>query len=177
MSLPRPSLADTIEAALLVWAVPTVKSEKELDLLARNFVRAEVQRRLPDLPETELPQWVVGHRDPTPRYWTESKAYQNIRLWGAGKTADLFVYHPNGRYGLPQRGLSVEVKYLPRGGSYAGAIATIAGQLLAYSIRHERTIGFVWCDGPPRRTRREAHAPSFLKALPPNARLLVRFRE
>jgi hypothetical protein len=67
-------------------------------------------------------------------------------LWGASKTCDVFVYHPEGKYGLPRRGISVEVKYVPSGGSHAAAIATVSGQLLAYSLRHERTIGFV-CHG------------------------------
>jgi hypothetical protein len=171
------TLGDAIEAALVTWPVPQVKSERELDLVARDFVRAEVRRLLPDLPEAELSRWVAGHRDSTPRYWTESKPYQHIRLWGAGKTADLFVYHPKGCYGLPKRGLSLEVKYVPRGDSYAGAIATVAGQLHAYSLRHERTIGFVWCDRSQKSVHHEDYAPALLKALPANARLLVRFRE
>jgi hypothetical protein len=172
-----PRLARSIEAALASWTVPRVSSEKALDRRARDLVRKVVQQHVPALPAAELSRWVAGHHDADKRAWAASKPHQNIRLWGAGKTADVFVYHPDGCYGLPTRGISVEVKYVRRGGSYAGAIATVAGQLLAYAVRHERTIGFVWCDGRRRRIRPEEHARAFLALLPANARLLVRFRK
>lgn len=179
---PMATLAAELEAALTAWSVPRVRSERELDRRVRDFVRGEVRRRVPALGADEVRRWVAGHGEPKPhdRYWRESKPHQNVCLWGASKTADLFVYHPEGKHSLPARGISIEVKYVPRGASYAGAIATVAGQLLAYSLRHERAIGFVLCAQPPRRRRVRSEADedrsqALLKALPANASLIVRF--
>ena len=184
------TLAGRLTAALKRWRVPGVKSEKQLDLKLRDFIRGQVGHILPKLRRLpiarrrqELMQWVAGHGDPqlNRHYWSQSKRYQNVRLWGSGKTADLFIYHPRGKYGLPRRGVSFEIKYVPRGVSYAGAIATVAGQLLAYSIRHRRTIGFVFCE-KRRRERTIKHegdrerGDAFLRALPAKATLIVRFR-
>ena len=184
------ALADRLVSALRRWNVPPVKSERDLDLKVRDFLRLHVVRLVPQLrrlpPERrplELMCCVAGHGGPKQnrRCWTASKPYQNVRLWGSGKTADLFVYDSRGKYGLPRRGISVEIKYIPRGASYAGAIATVAGQLLAYSLRHVRTIGFVLCE-ERRRDRIIRHegdedrSEAFLKALPRKATLIVRFR-
>ncbi len=180
-------LAGALAADLRRWHVPAVKSEKELDEAVREFIRGRIRKRL-GVPE--LKQWVAGHGEPEPlsRFWRKSKPYQVIDLWGAGKTSDLFVYHPKGRYGLPKAeadgdrgqtgGISFEIKYVAPNKSYAHAIPTAAGQLLAYSLRHEWTIGFVLVDGPRRsRKTRVDRSQDFLRCLPPNATLIVRFRE
>lgn len=172
-------LAAALATDLRQWDVPAVKSEKELDKAVRDFIRGRIRKRL-GVPEPELKQWVAGHGEPKPfsRFWTESKPYQVIDLWRAGKTSDLFVYHPQGEYGLPTGGISFEIKYVKPNDSYAHAIPTAAGQLLAYSLCHEWTIGFVLVDGPKRaRKLRPDRSQDFLRCLPSNATLIVRFRE
>ncbi len=144
----------------------------------RELVRAYLRRRIPEISAEEVRQWAAGHGESEPhnRYWSDSKRHQNVYLWGTSKTCDVFVYHPEGKYRLPRRGISVGVKYVPSGSSPAAAIATVAGQLLAYSLRHERTIGFVFCAGSLRQ-KPEDQSTAFLKALPSNAALIVRFGE
>lgn len=173
------------------WTPSTsVISEKTLDLALRDHLREWIRLRLPGIPQTELKQWVAGHEEEESekRRWSESKQHQVICLWGAGKTSDLFVYHPNALYGLPRRGISLEIKYVGlnhetgKAKSYAGAITTTAGQLVAYSILHDWTIGFVWVDGPRRRPTGKGEAEieravEFMEQLPRNASLIVRFRQ
>jgi hypothetical protein len=165
------SLAEEVIAELRKWPVPQVRSETELDRKVRDFVRRQVARQLPSLPGDELKCWVAGHGEPKPHdaFWSKSKQYQNICLWGASKTADLFIYHPRSSYGLPKRGISVEVKLVSGGSSYAGAIATVAGQLLAYSLRHEQRKREPTNDG------RVERCNELLALLPENASLIVRF--
>jgi hypothetical protein len=171
------------------WAPPGwVRSEKLLDRAFRDHVRQWLRERIA-IPTAELRRWVAGHErlKAYKANWTGSKAYQVVTLWGAGKTSDLFIYHPEGRHGLPRRGISFEVKYVGRSRrtrkaqSYAGAIATTAGQLLAYSTRHYWTVGFIWINGERRkRTARtqldQERCQDLLRRLPRNASLLVRFR-
>jgi hypothetical protein len=172
------------------WTPPdSVVSETLLDRALRDHVRAWIKQRCPRIPCGELGRWVAGHeQEKSDKHrWSRSKEHQVVTLWGAGKTSDLFIYHENGLHGLPKRGVSFEIKYVPKkptgvAKSYATAITTTAGQLLAYSIRHEWTIGFVWIDGPRRRPKIHTEAQlerskEFLKRLPSNATMIVRFRE
>ncbi len=168
----------------------SAKSEKILDAEVLSEVRRWVRGRIRGISVLEVKRWVAGHEQEKSekKWWTQSKPHQVVCLWGAGKTSDLFIYHPEGSFGLPCRGISLEVKFVSlnektgKVASYAGAIATTAGQLLAYSIRHEWTIGFVWIDGPRRQSAQETEArvdrsEELVKRLPPNATLIVRFRE
>jgi hypothetical protein len=171
------------------WVPPRwVRSEKLLDRAVRDHVRGWLRARA-GIPTAELRRWIAGHERLKAHKvnWTGSKPYQVVTLWGAGKTSDLFIYHADGRYDLPKRGISLEVKYVgrsPKTGraqSYASAIATTAGQLLAYSIRHYWTIGFIWIDGKRRKAgarseRNQERCQELLRRLPRNASLLVRFR-
>jgi hypothetical protein len=171
------------------WVPPRwVRSEKLLDRAVRDHLRGWLRARAA-IPTAELRRWVAGHERLKAHKvnWTGSKPYQVVTLWGAGKTSDLFIYHPKGRHGLPRRGISFEVKYVGRSRrtrkaqSYAGAIATTAGQLLAYSTRHYWTVGFIWINGERRKriARTELdqeRCQDLLRRLPRNASLLVRFR-
>lgn len=177
--------AHSLIAGLRSWSVPRIASEKELDQSLLKFIRRQVAQRVPALQSNrlELKRWVAGHRGPErhKKFWTATKRHQTVCLWGATKTSDLFVYHPEGKYGLPRRGISFEVKYVPRGDSYANAIATVAGQLLAYSLRHARTIGFVFAEQrrPHKARPVDMHRDRYrqlLRRLPANATLMVRFR-
>ena len=176
----RPPLVERFITELEKWKVPAVNSEAELDNAVRDFIRSLLGSQIP---ENERKQWVAGHKEakPNDRFWSESKPHQNVLLWGASKTSDLFVFHRDGKYGLPPRGISFEIKYVKAGESYAGPIATVAGQLLAYSVRHEWTIGFVFCERrrAPKTSLtdgKSGHADDLKRALPANATLLVRFR-
>ena len=190
--MPRPWIASALVQHLRdEWTPPrSVRSERLLDRSLRDHVRRWVRERCPSIPSEDVKRYVAGHEDGKLRkkHWTQSKAHQVVRLWGAGKTSDLFIYHEGGRYGLPKRGISLEIKYVSRkpgeglsAKSYAGAITTTAGQLLAYSIRHAWTIGFVWIDGARLNPNgageayRERHR-ELLRRLPRNATLIVRFR-
>jgi hypothetical protein len=172
------------------WTPPSsVKSERILDAEVLSEVRRWIRGRIPGISVLEVKRWVAGHEEERSekKWWTQSKPHQVVCLWGAGKTSDLFIYHPEGSFGLPPRGISLEIKFVSlnektgKAASYAGAIATTAGQLLAYSIRHEWTIGFVWIDGPRRRSAQgsEAHverSEELVKCLPKNSTLIIRFR-
>lgn len=173
------------------WTPPrSVRSERLLDRSLRDHVRRWVREQCRSIRPKDVKHYVAGHEDDRLRkkHWTESKAHQVVRLWGAGKTSDLFIYHEKGRHSLPKGGISLEIKYVSRktgegvrAESYASAITTAAGQLLAYSIRHAWTIGFVWIDGArlsPKGTG-EAYRErnrDLLRRLPRNATLIVRFR-
>ncbi len=152
------------------WAPPSsVKSEKLLDAEVLSEVRRWINGRIPEIPEAGLKQWVAGHEEEKAekKWWTQSKERQVVCLWGAGKTSDLFIYHPDGAFGLPPGGISLEIKYVSlnektgKADSYAAAISTTAGQLLA---SHERVRGDpvsnFWLDGDSGRenARRQGRA-------------------
>jgi len=188
-----PVTADQLVRALVKnlaheWTPPAdVSSETILDRVVRDHVREWLQEEA-GIPSADIRRWVAGHEQlkANKPNWTGSKAYQVVTLWGAGKTSDLFIYHTDGDYGLPKTGISLEVKYVGRSKktgkpqSYASAITTTAGQLLAYSIRHYWTIGLVWVDGPRRKPAQRNDGnrelcDELLKRLPENATLIVRF--
>ena len=180
-------------AELRQWTPPTsVDSEETLDGALLAHVRDLIRERRPDIPPSELVRWVAGHGGETKEEteaWSASKDYQVVQLWGAGKNGDSFIYEPDGRFRLPKAGISLEIKYVPpqkdgkKAASYASAIATTAGQLLAYSVRTYHSIGFVWIDGPRRAKvpkkpspKYEERSKEFLSRLPDNSTLIVRFR-
>jgi len=116
--MPRPWIASALVQHLRdEWTPPrSVRSERLLDRSLRDHVRRWVRERCPSIPSEDVKRYVAGHEDGKLRkkHWTQSKAHQVVRLWGAGKTSDLFIYHEGGRYGLPKRGISLEIKYVSR---------------------------------------------------------------
>jgi hypothetical protein len=71
-----------------------VRSETDLDREMLREVRAWAGSRF-EIPQCERPEWIAGH-GPTredKKGWKECKRHQIVRLWGAGKASDVFLYH------------------------------------------------------------------------------------
>ena len=123
----------------------SMKSEIDLERYVRPIVRSCVKEAL-QISDEELSDVVFSHGEIEAEraYWTKSKAYQNVVVYGCSNTSDIFIRLPN------DESIYMEIKLSkkrgPGGSTLPGDIQRSIGQSLIASLRHPYVICFIVCE-------------------------------
>ncbi len=136
-------LADHLDA---VPVPPSVSDEQGLDRYFREVVRRYAQEKLPG-----AKVFTHGDTDEEKRWWTTSKALQNVTVYGHPNTSDIFISDPRLKLAGDARdgGLYIEFKFAKRRGhggtSLPDALHLAIGQSIIASLRHPYVIALIVC--------------------------------